>query len=241
MSSSESEGDEADPHLPLATKSLKLIQKAFEDDFSRCWNMLVEKNRLMLLEVCCAADSVLTATCQQKFGEESARRVSFWNGGNVETPEGVKLVKDMITEQQPRLVWLSPECGPYSPLQHLNQKTPEQRQSLDSKRKQARKQYEGVSEIAQHAHSLGLTFVIELSERCEGWGLPWFHSMSDQVPVYTGVCKGCQVGLRGTDGKLLGKGWRVASNSEHLAEHMNLKCPTNGWGHPRVGLMSVGG
>lgn len=208
----------------LGTKSLKQLHQEFCGFLSREWHELVQNNRLMLLEVCCSPESELVNQCKKKFGENSAERLSHWNGGDIETKQGVKLAKDIIREKRPRLVWLSPECGPYSPMQHLNCRTPEQKRNLEKKREGARNQYDGVEELAEFVDSLGLTFVIELSERCEAWSLPWFHRLQSKVSLHLGVCKGCQVNLRDEKGDLLQKGWKLASNSQEQVRHMTLHC-----------------
>jgi len=225
VSDSEEEFEDTSKHL--SPKLLKHVLDNHERALGKEWCSLVQHDRLLLLEVCCSPESVLTSTCQQKFGVNSAERVSHWNGGDIETKEGVNLIKAIVSEKRPAVVWMSPECGPYSPMQHLNMRTPEQRETLDSKRARARKQYESVSEIAQHVHSLGLTFMIELSERCEGWGLPWFHDLQSKIPVFSGVCKGCQVNLRDQGGQLLFKGWRVVGNNYEQVRHMTLPCTNN--------------
>lgn len=118
----------------LGTKSLKKIYQEFCGFLSKEWHELVFNDRLVLLEICCSPESELVNQCQKKFGEHSAERLSHWNGGDIETAQGVKLAKQIISEKRPRLVWLSPECGPYSPMQHLNCRNPEQKQNLENKR-----------------------------------------------------------------------------------------------------------
>ena len=108
------------------------------------------------------------------FGPGSAQRISKWNGGDIETKAGVEYVKSIVSDRRPELLWMSPECGPFSPMQHLNMRDDRQRTALTEKRQKAKKQYEAVCEIGRHAHSIGVPFVIELSERCEGWKLPMF-------------------------------------------------------------------
>lgn len=97
----------------------------------------------------------------------------------------------------------------YSPLQHLNKRTPEQRASLAEKQSHAGKKYEGATILAAEADKRGCLFVVELSERCEGWNLPWLNDLREKVILHFGVCKGCQVGLCDHKGKLLSKGWRL--------------------------------
>ena len=211
----------------LSSKNWQGIKNKMFRGFESDWEALVMDGRLRLLEVCCSPDSVLTSTCETKFGAGSALRVSHLNGGDIETNEGRKHVKHLISEHRPQVVWLSPECGPYSPMQHLNMKTEKQRKDLQEKRAHAKLQYEGACELAMYTMSLGLDFVIELSERCEAWKMPCFVDLQKRTGACFGVCKGCQVGLKGSDGYLLGKGWKMLGSNHGLMRHMTLKCTTN--------------
>lgn len=188
------------------------------------WKDLVDQGRLCLMEVCCEPDSVLSSECEKLFGVGSAYRIAHWNGGDIETYTGRQHIRTLLREKRPRVLWISPECGPYSPMQHLNQRTPEQRKQLKEKRRKADLQYEGACMIAKEAHEMGCMFVLELSERCEGWNHSCFSDLARHVPVFEAVCKGCQVSLRDSKGKLLGKGWKLQSNNRSFAEHMNLRC-----------------
>lgn len=143
--------------------------------------------------------------------------------GDIETKSGRKLIKQTLREKRPGVTWFSPECGPYSPMQRLNQRNLKQKEALEIKRQHARAQYEGVLECAIVAHQLGLCFVIELSEKCEAWKQSWVQEL-EKLNVVFGVCHGCQVDLRNQEGKLLKKGWRLCSNSEELIRHMSLEC-----------------
>lgn len=211
-----------------STKENKILQQ-FQQSFEEDWDFLVSRNRCLLLEVCCSPDSVLTETCLKRFGPGSAVRVAHWNGGDVETEAGRNHVKRLIRELRPRLVWFAPECGPYSPMQHLNCRSEKQRKELEEKRKHARAQYDGVCELARYTHGFGLTPLLELSERCEGWNFPVFQTLKHDLGCFVGVCKGCQVGLRNELGELLGKGWKLMSPSEELVRHLSLRCTTD---HP---------
>ncbi len=223
----ESSDEDGVSRKPVSTKLLKQLQKqsvqVLEDDFS----FVVGCNRLKLLEVCCSPDSVLTQACCDIFGPDTGLRVSHWNGGDIETKQGREYVKKLLFEKRPDLVWLSPECGPYSPMQHLNQKGEKQRLALQEKRKHARLQYEGVCELARYADSLNIRFLIELSERCEAWQFPVFQKLKNDLQCAQGVCKGCQVGLRDTEGNLLSEGWKLLGSDHEMIRHMSLRCTTD--------------
>ena len=212
---------------PLSNRIKKEVQFGFAVGFEKDWANVAYGNRLRLLEVCCSEDSVLSRTCDQMFGPGSAQRISKWNGGDIETKAGVEYVKSIVSDRRPELLWMSPECGPFSPMQHLNMRDDRQRTALTEKRQKAKKQYEAVCEIGRHAHSIGVPFVIELSERCEGWKLPMFTSLQQDLQCSAGVCKGCQVGLRNSNQELMGKGWRLMGTCKGLVQHMTLKCQGN--------------
>ena len=174
--------------------------------------------------VCCSPDSRLSTECIRRFGPGSAVRLSFWNGGDIETQKGRAFVQKTIAELKPTMVWISPECGPYSPLQRTNQRNAAQKASLQDKRQHALAQYEGAASILRAAATLGCHVVLELSERCEAWQHDWCRKLHRDLSLHHGVCKGCQVNLRNSQGVLMCKGWGISSNWGPFVQHMSLSC-----------------
>lgn len=122
-------------------RSVNLASEVFQD--------LASKHKTLLVEVSCSPESRLSAEVRKKFGyEDAAIRCSHWNGCDLGTREGVHQTLRVIQEKRPDNVWISPECGPYSPLQAINQRTPEQVAELQEKRRIALKQYVGASKPA---------------------------------------------------------------------------------------------
>ena len=160
----------------LSLSQARSLGKQYEQSMQDSLNDLISSRRVGLIEVRCSADSRLSAECIRRFGPGSAVRLSYWNGGDIETEKGRTFVIKTIKELRPDMVWISPECGPYSPLQRTNQRTPEQRASLECKRQQALAQYEGASQI-RAAHRSGCHCVLELSERCEAWNHDWYAKL----------------------------------------------------------------
>ena len=72
-------------HQALSAAEIRLLSNQAKDTVLQAWEEMVDHNRLFLLEVCCAEDSVLTDQCQQIFGEGTAERIAHWNGGDIET------------------------------------------------------------------------------------------------------------------------------------------------------------
>ena len=118
---------------------------------------LVSYGRPVLMEVACDSDSVLATTVQEQVGWiGAAQRASLWNGADLSTSAGVKLVLERITTERPGTVWLSPPCGPFSPLQHTNARSDQQRAELQRKRDEAKRIYAGAAIIYRYCNQLRL-------------------------------------------------------------------------------------
>ena len=209
---------------PLLFSKAKVLGNEYEEVMMSTLDTLVNPKRVRLVEVCCSENSRLSRECERTFGPGTALRLSYWNGGDIETQKGREYVIKTILELEPDLVWISPECGPYSPLQRTNQRNEQQVLSLEEKRRHAVLQYEGSAEIVKASWKHGIHCMLEMSERCEGWKLPWFEQLSKEVPLFEGVCHGCQVNLRNDQGVLMCKGWGLRGTNGPLVEHVNLAC-----------------
>jgi ribosomal protein L34E len=204
----------------LSEDTAVFLAKGWEprkNPLSQGWSTLTHHGRPLLMELACFPDSVLGSEVEKRYGKGSCIRISDWNGGDLETPEGVQLTKTMVKRHRPVHLWISCECGPFSPLQRINRRNPEQIQRLDEKQAKARKQYQGAIQVADFAASLGTQVHWELSERCEAWHLPEIESFVQRHQLQKVTCSGCAVGLRTIDKqKLLCKGWTVASKHSIL-------------------------
>ena len=190
--------------------------------FSQKWNDLVNTDRLFLMEVACSEHSALTQEALRVLGDNAAQRCSLFNGYDLTTKAGVQKLKKFVDEVRPVHIWISCDCGPYSPLQHLNQKTEAQKENLRLKREYAQKEYKGAIELARYANPKGSQIHFELSERCEAWNLPFVREFLDELQLRKVTCHGCTVGLRANDtGDLLCKGWSIASRNTNLLRHLH--------------------
>ena len=71
----------------------------------------------------------------------------------------------------------------------------------------------------------------EWSEKCEAWKLPETITLVSELGLEKATCHGCCVGLRTRQGeKILCKGWTIATQSEAIRQHLNLRCQRN---HPK--------
>ena len=122
----------------------------------------------------------------------------------------------------PRIVLL------YCPLQRINQRNESQKQRLEEKRCQVRKQYAGAIEVADFARSLNVQVHRELAERCEAWKLAEIEEFLLRHALKKITCRGCAVGLKTLDGKqALCKGWTIATTNAELQQHLDLRCQRN--------------
>ena len=196
--------------------------------YGQVWNELIRQGRIFLLEVACGPQSVLSEEVMKQLGPDTAVRCSIWNGYDLTTTTGVNKLKKLIRETRPVHIWVSCDCGPYSPLQRLNQKTPEQKQMLESKREYARREYSGGIEVATYGRRHGSQVHWELSECCEAWNLSCVQAFLSQLGLQKVTCNGCCVGLRAHDtGDLMCKGWSIATTNSSLLRHLHLPCQRN--------------
>ena len=186
---------------------------------------LVSHGRPVLMEVACAPDSLLSMAVQERTGvESSATRASIWNGCDLSQGSGVKLVLARLKIERPEHVWISTPCGPFSPMQNVNQRTDAQRQELQEKRRHAQKIYVGAAIVMRSCIQMGIHCSWEWAERCEAWRLPLMQRLLKQLNLHVAITKGCTVGLRDRAGVPMQKGWKVATTHERLAQVLNRPC-----------------
>ena len=145
--------------------------------------------------------------CEVTGNVGAAHRLSIWNGFDLTTNDGLKGILQSIDRLKPERVWLSPECGPYSVMQNINQWSPEQKEKLAEKRRVALKQYTACAIIFHYCLQKGIHATWELSQSCQAWRLPLFQEIQRRHVVHFSNIRGCQVNLRDKMGNLISKGW----------------------------------
>jgi hypothetical protein len=122
-------------------------------------------------------------------------------------------------------VWISTDCGPYSPIQNLNMRTEDQRAQLDEKRKEVLRQYVGASCVLHYAIQKGCHVSWEWSQKCLAWRLPMIQQIQQKYQPWIVVTNGCQVNLRDPKTqKLAHKGWKVMTTHKRLSMLLDLPC-----------------
>ena len=207
----------------LSPQKLRSLEQASESILQRAWASVSGASRLFLMELACAPDSLMTSEALRK--GLTAERCSLWNGYDLRTGDGVKRAVQFVSQKKPEFLWIATECGPFSPIQNCNQRTPEQQTSLKEKQLDARKQHVGALVVAYWAHKMGTVVCWEWSRRCRAWKWDLLDDWRNRCNTATAIISGCQVGLKDTKtGLLLGKEWRVECTHHMLAERLQNTC-----------------
>ena len=204
----------------------RYIERESSKILSEAFTSLIQPGETVLVEVACSPESRLSKEIQDQMGYEAAAvRCSHWNGCDLSTDSGVRLTLDIIQSKKPRHVWISTECGPYSPTQAINQRSAQQVADLETKRKAALRQYIGGSCLVHYCIQMGIHVTWEWAEKCQGWRLPFMQRIQKKYEPYMCVTHGCQVNLRDpVSQQLLHKGWKLMTTHQRLRDLMQLPC-----------------
>ena len=116
-------GDDSCP--ALSEEQHAALKKTAMSEIRDMTQGLPRRPQTLLCELCCAPDSLLSSTCRQLYGNHSAVRMSDWNGCDMNTPVGVTLACRLVKHHRPKVLWISSDCGPFSPLQNLSKQQPQ--------------------------------------------------------------------------------------------------------------------
>ena len=212
-------------------KTLGVLQARQLED--QAWQIVPEifqaltgHNRVCLMECACEPDSLLASAVQaQQKDPQAATRCSLFNGCDLSTDAGVRLVMRRMDNERPQHVWISPPCGPFSPLQRTNQRSQSQIDELKAKRQEAIRIYIGATCVMHYAIQKGIHVTLELAERSDAWRLPILNKIQTKYSLFKAVTKGCAVGLQDPKTQqLLQKGWRIVTTHKRLAEALDMPC-----------------
>ncbi len=188
---------------------------------------------LDLVEIFCAPNSMMTRIAAQS-GLIAAR----WTKDDVdlETEEGYQQAKEWLCESRPKRLWLSPECGPFSIMQNINQRTPEQRARLYEKRKKGLIQWRNCIRLAWVQLELGGYFYIEQPQSCMTWRLKDTHTrqLLDNHSTFC-IRDQCFDDLKHPKSGLpLRKSTRIQSNDDTFTSQFAQRCTEHSTVHGRI-------
>lgn len=184
-------------------------------------------SQMDLIEVCCGPDSTLVATLLEKGG--NGGRVGLHNNMNITTAHGLDRAKVFCDTVRPKYLWLSPICGPTSPIQNLNERTEEQKRKRENKRKVSRKMAKGCIALAKDQVARGGHIAWEWPRDNHAWKFKevqhFFYWLETQGLLFEARLDGCMVGVKALDCDIaMKKPWKIKTTDATLAQVLNIPC-----------------
>ena len=196
------------------------------NELMNAWNE-IPGSTLDLLEVCCGPDSSLTNMVVEQGGK--AMRLGLHNGYDLSTQAGLQKALRVVFVHKPRWIWFSPPCGPTSPIQHLNERTPEMQERSRKRKRKSKAIATNCTVLAKEQHACGRRFGWEWPRVNEAWQFPavraLFSHLESNDQLHRAKLDGCMVGVRASDnGLCMKKPWLIQSNDQPMAQTLSIKC-----------------
>ena len=202
------------------------VLKGVQEELDECFAS-IPTHKCDLLEVCCGKDSGLTQVVLENGGK--AFRVGYHNDMNLVSDHGLQRAKEFARIVKPKWMWISPTCGPTSPIQNLNQKSEQQIKNLQTKVRKSKKLTKACVELAKEQVERGGECVWEWPWVNGGWDFrvvkEFIKWLVDKGLFHRVRLDGCQVDARTHDThELMLKPWKIITTSEHMAQCLDLRC-----------------
>ena len=202
------------------------VLKGVQEELDECFAS-IPTHKCDLLEVCCGKDSGLTQVVLENGGK--AFRVGYRNDMNLVSDHGLQRAKEFARIVKPKWMWISPTCGPTSPIQNLNQKSEQQIKNLQTKVRKSKKLTKACVELAKEQVERGGECVWEWPWVNGGWDFrvvkEFIKWLVDKGLFHRVRLDGCQVDARTHDThELMLKPWKIITTSEHMAQCLDLRC-----------------
>ena len=137
----------------------------------------LQQQHFLLWEICCSPTSTLTSEVLRN--NLKAKRWTLESGFDLEKPDCVSNALEAVQCERPSKLWAALKCTPWTSIQNLNQKTPQQVSNLRRMRLRSRKQVRHVIQIFKAALQAGPDVDI------------YFEWPKGQKMV--GPCKNCEI------------------------------------------------
>ena len=234
-----------DPFEPTPEEVLNRLHQNLADKIFHIDQelQLLQKKHLILWEICCSPNSTLTDE-MQKNGFQS-RRWNYEAGFDLEKPACVQQAIEAIPTQRPSKLWASLRCTPWTSIQNINQRTPQQIENLRKMRLRSRKQVRHVLKIFRAAlqYDPNIDIYFEWPKGAKaGWSLQeladferWVQNTLGKSLFKTQV-DGCMVGLHAEDGTPLNKPWIILTTDQYFDRHCSIRCDGKHEHKPILGL-----
>ena len=187
----------------------------------------LECSQIDLMEVCCGADSCLTACIREKGG--TAERIGLQNNMDLTTNLGLSRAREFCRQVKPRNMWFSPVCGPTSQVQQINMRTEEQRVKLAKKKQKSRKMIRNCIILAEDQLGRGGHVSWEWPRGNLAWRYKevqrFFYELEKAGLIYEAKLDGCQLGVIAPDNGLpMKKPCTIMTTDFDLGHQLDLRC-----------------
>ena len=232
-------GDSPESQVDLLTLDAHLTARLIQAErqlslaVENCWAGLVNQDRDDFWEICCRPDSTATAEVQKLGGR--CLRINYEQGYDLSTRKSIDDAIALAHVRKPREALVSLPCTPWSTQQKANQRTPEQRERLFHKRKDAKRMIRLVLELVKVLVSYGCKIAWEQPLRASSWQLDEYQELYKMCP-YSCRVDGCFYGMKTIDtNELVLKSWRFQCSTQEQCDRIKAKCQGNHTHAPIVG------
>ena len=224
-------------HQILAPELLDQMRESINDEAldspQKCLSAVQKKCKLIKLwEVCCGPASTLTEEVRRcAFQSE---RHSLHSGFDVENSKCVQDLIRRLPQGRPNKIWAAPQCTPWTYLQNVNQRTPDQIERLSRMRVRPRKQLRNLALLFKafiHRRGPSKDFYFEWPTFAkEGWSLKELKDLQEWAwrtqhrRIYFCRVDGCMVGVKTENGESVHKPWTIMTMDEYFAKHAPVLC-----------------
>ena len=199
------------------------LRQDTEEAFSECIAGGVAPVDVM--EVCCEADSLLVTMVEKNGGR--GIRLGLFNGFDLLTDAGLQKALQAVREHRPKVLWISMPCGATSPIQHLNELTPEAKKKSMQRRARSRRLVKNGVKVMNEQVYLGGEVLQEWPFPNDAWKQreirEFWHSLQSIGREETIRLDGCAFGLRCEQG-MMKKPWMLRCSKPGLFTALNRRC-----------------
>lgn len=180
-----------------------------------------------LVEICCGPNSMLSQVVEELGGR--AERIGLFNGYDMSTPKGLEKARKRIRELRPRWLWFSLPCGPTSPIQNLNELTPEMLEKSLKRKRKSRKTVKNCALLATEHVEVGGHFGWEWPRGNQAWHFPEIirlvNFLEQRGCQHTAKLDGCMTGVIAPDnGMPMKKPWKILTTSKDMSMRLSIRC-----------------
>ena len=210
-------------HKVLLENKAYDLRQDVEEALGECLNNSVVQVDVM--EVCCEEDSLLVKTVEQMGG--TGVRLGLFNGFDLMSDSGLQRALEAVRFHRPKVLWISMPCGATSPIQHLNELTPEAWKKSQQRRRKSKKLVKNGVRLMAEQIWCGGQVLQEWPFPNDAWKqreiVDFWNTLASMDRCETVRLDGCTVGLRSDDG-LMKKPWMLKSTAPGMFSTLNRRC-----------------